>query len=379
MGAVRRNRSHGLRRFAPYIPHVVKGIRDFIGKRKRTGNGSGGRVAKRTRLATSRSRTQTRTRTSNGRRGGGGNNSEHSGSTSVRIRGRRMFPGSMKGFKQVLGEREVRSVTSTRLSYAVNRQGVYLLNLFYNGTASQSAILAKRDLDEMVQNLRQDDFEPVGYPDQWRTMKFMIPKVKTVSRLRNMGTAPVNMTLYTIVARRDQSGDPTASIIVPKSPIIAWGDGMVDAQSTTIGSNPMEPTDPGVTPFKSGQFVNLFKVKKVHEFTLHAGATHKHYVTVYPNKLWTQDLTNTIDYYHGLTTFVIAVVKGDIGEASNEDLDIVYTQGLVEVITEYKASVKTFSKNKRLNTWYTNLPVGILAPIKQVVEDTDIVDDVETV
>lgn len=353
-----------------------------MAKRKRTGVDN--RIVKKVRLTPPRVplRRSVRTRRLRKRisplrrggspiRRGGSNGSEGSGSSSVIIKGGRRFARMFKGFKQVLGPREVRSLTSTKLSYAVNRQGVYLINQFYDGTAVHASVLTKHDIDEMVKNLRQDDFEPAGYPDQWRTMKFFIPKVKTVSRLRNMGTAPVNMTIYTLVARRDQS-------TLSKNPLTAWGDGMVDAQSTTIGSNTMEPTDPGVTPFKSGQFTNLFKVKKVNEFTLHPGSTHKHYVTVYPNKMWTQDLTNTLDYYHNISSFILVVVKGDIGEATNIAEEVVYTPGLVEVVTEYKASVKTFMKNKRLNTWYTNLNTGLLVPVRQVVEDTDIVADVVT-
>lgn len=308
------------------------------------------------------------------RRRGGRGYTDESGSSSCTVKGRRRFRGMFKGFKKVLGPRQVRCVTSTKLPYSGNTQGSVQVNMFYNGANNSIYMGGFLDIEELVKNLRVDQFEPPGLPDQYKTMKFWIPKIKTVSRIRNMGTAPSNVTIYDIVARKDQT---TAAV----EPITAWGTGLFNAQIGTLGTGVLNVAEPGVTPFMSQTFTQLFKVKKVNEFTLHAGSTHKHYFTLYPNKMWTVENTNTTTYHAGETCFVLIVAKGDVGQDTTIGPtfgSVAYTQGVLEIITEYAAKVQAMEKNRALNTWYDSLLGGVTGTT-QVVEDTDIVAPVTTV
>lgn len=300
-------------------------------------------------------------------------NVDQSGSTSVVWKGRPRMKGLFKGLKKVLGPRTVNSLTTTKVPYGANTQAAVMLNLFWNGASNFPYIAGFGDMSEFVTNLRQDDFEPFFAGSQYKTMKYWVPKVKVVHRIRNMGTAPANITLYDLVARRDQ----TTGVI---EPIIAWGNGISNATSSAIGISG-SVSRPGTTPFMSGEFTQYFKIVRVHEFTLHAGATHKHYMTLFPNKMWTPELAATTTYHANETMFTMLVAKGDVGQVDDTSPAnfVVYTNGLVEVITEYRATVAAMAKNKRLNTNYSNLEFTPSLPIEQVVEDTDIISAVETV
>jgi len=304
-------------------------------------------------------------------------NFDQAASSGITIKGRRRMKGLFKGLKKAMGPRVVRSLTSTHIGYSTNSQAAVELNMFYNGVSNFTYMVGFADIAEMVKNLRLDQYEPITSEFSWRTMKFWIPKVRTVHRIRNMGTAPTNITIYNVVARKDQN-------TAVKSPIAAWGDGIFNASSLEIGTTEMEVSDPGVTPFQSGRFTNLFKVVKVTDFTLHAGSTHKHYLTVYPNKIWTLENTAEMTYNSGESAFIILVCKGDVGNAPSGAEPAVpvpaYTPGLVEIVTEYKATIQAMEKNRSIQTWYSSLVKDPApAPIKQVVEDTDIVSEVVTV
>lgn len=283
----------------------------------------------------------------------------------------------MKGFKRVLGPRIVRGSTTTKLATFANQQNSIELNCFPSTTV-QAHIGGFYDLREMLDNLQVDEFQgTVSNTNSWRTLKWFIPKIKVTHRLRNMTTSPLNLTLYDITARKDQ----TAPAITPMQ---AWSDGLDETRiaaafPNSYGSGPITTQRVGVTPFMSPEFCKLFKVRKVNEFTLHPGVTHKHYVTLFPNKMWNGDESTLFSYHSGITTWTLVTIKGDVGQDSTPLAPrVVYTQGTLETITEYQAKAYMFNKNKSLTTWYDNFDV-VITPINQVVEDTDVVAPVDMV
>lgn len=85
--------------------------------------------------------------------------------------------------------------------------------------------------------------------------------------------ANVRMTIYDIIARRDQ---PTTSI---QNPYAAWGQGSTDAALGTA------LTTVGGTPWETDTFNHFYKVLQRTELVLAGGAVHRHRVKLNYNKL----------------------------------------------------------------------------------------------
>lgn len=357
-----------------FLPNAYHGLREGVRLAKNFKNRSSLKRSPRVKTLHSRSKTQTTTKNNGGRRRGP--HMDDAASSSITIKGRRKMNNMLKGFKKVLGPRIVRGSTTTKLATFANQQSSVELNCFATSSV-QTHIGGFYDLREIMDNLLVDEYQgTVSNTTSYKTMKWFISKIRVVHRIRNMTSAPVNLTLYDIVARKDQ----TLAI----TPSQAWSDGLDETRVTaafpnTYGSGPVTTGRVGVTPFMSPEFCKLFKVKKVNEFTLHPGVTHKHYVTLYPNKLWNGDESALFSYHSGITTFTLVTIKGDVGQDSTPLVPrVVYTQGTVEVISEYQAKAFMFNKNKSLTTWYDNFDT-VVGPIKQIVEDTDVLADVEMV
>lgn len=293
-------------------------------------------------------------------------------STGTKVIGRRRRRVMLKGFKKVLGPRVVRGSTSTKISYAANTQTASVLNCFPNpGSPVQTHVAGFYDLTEVMDNVLVDEYQgTTSNVNSYRSLKWFVSKIRMVHRMRNMSTAPVNLQVYDVVARKDQTTGA-------QNPLEAWRDGLDDVRvaaffPNTWGTSAVTVGNVGVTPFLSPKFTKLYKVKRVHEFTLHPGVTHKHYVNVFPNKMWNGEEIKDFSYHSGISTWTMVVAKGDVGQDSAATPQVVYTDGVVEVLSEYEAKAYMFQKSKSLVTWYDDLGVAT-GPIEQVVEDTDVV------
>lgn len=320
-------------------------------------------------------------------RGGAHVPRDDAASTSVTYRGRKRNVKMFKGFKKLFGARTVNSSMGTRVTALAQNQGVSDIRMFYNGVTHTNGIGTSFDVREMMKNLQYDEYNPVGINTKmWKTRKFFISKIKVVSRIRNSTTAPVNVILYDIVARRDTNtiNDLAAT------PSAAWIEGMT--QTTAIvstGGLANGVTRPGATPFMSPTFTKFYKVRKVNEFTLHAGATHKHYITMYPNKLWSYEELEVpsdpvaeygiIGNVSGISAFCMVVLKGGVSHGTTGDAanDGIYSKAALDIVTDYRATGWALEKNRKVSTYYQ---LGHADPgtVTQVVEDTDVVAEVAT-
>lgn len=356
----RRRQRH---RFAPYVKSAIAGAGRVYRLYK---NAKRLRVAVAGKRTISRSRTKTRTRR-RGRRSYG-DNGDDAASSSFIHKGRGRRKAMFRGYKKFLGMRTVNTSMNTKVTIAGGSQAVVCTRLVTNGSSHANTIGSAYDLGLMRDNLRFDEYDPGLNPDAYKTMKFYVSKIKTLTYIRNSTTAPVHIQLYNCVARKDTPSD---------DPTTAWANGLLHAEAPALGTGDILSTRPGATPFQSMEFTKMYKVKKVREFTLHAGSTHKHYMTLYPNKLWSAGELETDTVYGGISTYLMIVAKGDVAHQVLNVNDIVYSYGALDIITDYRATGYMLEKNRSVGTWYQSNPYtsGVL---EQVVEDTDVVAPVDT-
>lgn len=360
----RRSRRRRLARYKPYASAALQvagaGLKRFVNGRVRS---------TKTRLRTSRSRTSTRTRTRTRRRGGAAAMDDAASSSFkhvARKRNRAMF----KGWKKVLGARAVNSSMNTKISVSSQTQNFAEIRQFYNGVGHTLGLGSSTDLLAMVANLRFDEATTTSTNAlSYLTRKFYVSRIKSVSHIRNMTTAPVNITLYDIVPRKDMTED-----FIPSN---MWIQGLANVEAAVANSVDIEATRPGVTPFMSPRLTKFFKIKKVKEFTLHAGSVHKHYVTLYPNKMWTVDEVTEVYYTAGLSVFTLVVVKGGVAHSVAAPSQVVYSNAIVDILTDYHAVGYVMERNPTVSTYY-QLSYVAPDPLEQVVEDTDTVMPVDT-
>lgn len=116
--------------------------------------------------------------------------------------------------------------------------------------------------------------------------------------LTNAANTTAKLTIYDIIARKDNSTSITANPGVG-TPLLAWSQGTITDEAGTANTNLFF----GSTPYTSKVFTELYKVVKTTDVMLDVGRTHQHQVTWSPltkvddGYLKYQTVLKNISYY----------------------------------------------------------------------------------
>jgi hypothetical protein len=181
--------------------------------------------------------------------------------------------------------------------------------------------------------------------------KVFLSRGRIEIRLTNWSSAPVNVELYNIAARRDQV---TGSSYVP--PGAAWNIGEHYVSGGGAGSGNII----GCLPFDSPQFIDYFVVKKITRFVMGPGDVHVHTSNFKLQKYCRQDVNANTEYQRGLYNTVMGVFSGfpqDDTMAANNTLGsiklgcVVSTRVCFESVSN---NVPTVNLTNNLPTSFTN-------------------------
>lgn len=129
------------------------------------------------------------------------------------------------------------------------------------------------------------------------TARIYLDMCDSVFRFTNQGIASVFLTLYHIIARRDNSSFA--------GPTNAWQTGIVDESGASSAY-----THFGSIPTNSVSFNNYFKIVKIHKVALPAGAVHQHVIRHHPKRVISYEEVNNVTYgVRGLSSYVMWTVS----------------------------------------------------------------------
>lgn len=272
----------------------------------------------------------------------------------------------MKGFKKILAPQILNSVCGGSISTVANRQTAYHLNA-YTGTAAVPSVFLMGASDNSDMNQVLSALDPAttisGANLTAFTRRYMVDSIRAKYQLKNQTTIPITITLYDCVSRRDNTNDAFP-------PIFAWNTGVAD-EAVAVGTsnvNTQQSSFPGSKPFQSQLFCQRWKVKRSTTFILHPGATHCHYINIKPGGLLNFEYTRQNAYLKGLTTCLMAVIKGGVAASSLNAADVGESIAEVNYVTETQYRFKCMEKSRTALTQFNTL-AGLAD--RTINEDTD--------
>lgn len=272
-----------------------------------------------------------------------------------------------KGWRRMLGNRFIMTVTAQRIANASNngRSVTNLIN-YANGTfgadpAPQQYIYANGFQDW------QDSFNQLGADEpataqSLKTRKWVVEWIKISHTLKNQTNVPVQVWLYDIVPRRDET---STTGLVLSSPAGDWFDGMNNASTSVY----VGPAHPAATPFMSGIFTRMWKVVRVHKFTLGGGADHVHHVTIRPNLMLSKEMIDEVTVKRNQTYFCMCVIEGNPVNSAPVTGDTVtqnqigFSEFGVNVITNYKSKCYAMEKSRTVMSAFNTLPGALTGEV----------------
>lgn len=272
----------------------------------------------------------------------------------------------MRGFKRILAPQILNSVCGGSISTVANRQTAYQLNAYTgSGAIGSTYLMSLTDNGDMAQVLNSLDPATTisGSNLTTNTRRYFVESIRAKYQLKNQTTIPITVTLYDCVARRDNTSDTF-------SPTFTWTQGIAD-EAVNVGSNQVNAQAsqfPGAKPFQSQLFCQRWKVKRGTTFILHPGATHCHYVTIKPSGLCNFEYTGKNAYIKGLTTSVMAVLKGGVAASSLNAADVGESIAEINYVTETQYKFKAMEKSRTALTQFNSL-AGLAD--RTINEDTD--------
>jgi hypothetical protein len=272
--------------------------------------------------------------------------------------GRRAF----KGLSKLAGTRKLISVAGGRVENSTpSGQKAANISMYTAQSGANSEIIAGSvDLGDMQTVIRADDPTTtvvVGASSDF-PRRYWVKKIWTETQFKNQTIVPVKMTIYTVVARRDQQtyGSPLDRWLTGLAP-----EAIVPGYSTTM---------PGLTPFMSEEFVLNYRVVNVSKTMLHPGSSHIHHITCKPRRM--QMGENNQDYYclSGQSMMVLAVFEGQVINAATDKTQVNYAPFAIDYTTEYHAEFMSFEKSRTLYSFANGLKALTTAAVT-VTEDSE--------
>lgn len=274
---------------------------------------------------------------------------------------RPLHPRVLRSLRKIMAPRWTQSVAQQRVTSTVSQQQPVTLTVGYNGLAQSQYLLTSQDFNMMFQNLNGDETVPAAISANV-PRKLVVRQAKVKHTIKNQTNIPVEITLYTCMARRDaQNGsnfDPTTLF-----------NGGISLEQFGVGST-LNSLFPGATPFMSEEFCQYWKVKKVTKFNLHPGSEHKYFIVTKPGKIFNENLTSNDALIMNTTIATIMVVKGGLVQDTSTPFNVTYGTAEVDVISEAKYEFMAVEKSRTLYNAFTNLPASVTVQ-GTVLEDTD--------
>lgn len=146
-------------------------------------------------------------------------------------------------------------------------------------------------------------------PTNATNLEPFISKTNHCLTLTSFVNASQTVTLYDVLCKRDTNEHPGLS----------WSTGLFLQEDNTSTANSFPV---GITPYQSKNFREKWKIEKVTKLQLRPGETHKHYVTVNPNKSVSNARISGINseavetYLAGVTRAVMVVIEGTLGRGT---------------------------------------------------------------
>lgn len=135
----------------------------------------------------------------------------------------------------------------------------------------------------------------------YATNKFIVHTAYMEQKITNMDKGNVQITLYDVVPKRDIS-DSNYYMIA------AFTNGLADMND--VGGTTHNISNLGATPFDSPRFCQYFTVKNVTKVTLGQGQCHIHRTRVNVNRVFTEELFQSLVYLRGITTSTMLIANG---------------------------------------------------------------------
>lgn len=291
----------------------------------------------------------------------------------------------LKGFKRIFAPCYLNGKVSTKVNVNPNVQNYENINLFYNGHGYVKGIPSLWDTDQLYNTLRADqpadastNNPSAGYDN---TFRYFIASIKLKTEYRNATTSPLDIAIYDIISRKDQSQvtsgvDPNFQYLPELgSPTTTWVNGMTEEVSPGVGNVVMDATHPGAKPFLSEKFCHFYKVAKVNHLTLGPGESHIHWVSIKPGRLFNRTYTRFLACISHQTYFQMVIIRGGVAHKVLDPTKVTYSEAVLDVVTEYRYKAHMFNKN-RTNTACFEEIIDPTGPWEQVNEDIAAVQNV---
>lgn len=140
---------------------------------------------------------------------------------------------------------------------------------------------------------------PASAPTGNFTRRFLLERIEQKITYTNASSASCILDIYQVVCKQDN--DLTSALA-------AWQDGVQMETSLPPGTPPWAVL--GIKPWHSQRFKEFFQVSKNYSINLSPGASHQHTVMLSPNVIMKEQRIRENNCYKGLTSFVLAIVKG---------------------------------------------------------------------
>jgi hypothetical protein len=293
----------------------------------------------------------------------------------------------LKGFKRIFAPAYLNGKVATKVTVTPNVQTFENVNLFYNGFGYVKGVPSLWDTDQVYNTLRADQptdastNNPSGGYDN--TFRYFISSIKLKTEYRNATTAPLDLAIYDIVARKDQSQVTTG--VSPffqynpsiGSPTTTWANGLTEEAIPFpgVGTSLMGADQPGAKPFLSEKFCHFYRVAKVNHMTLGPGESHIHWVSIRPGRLFNRTYTRLLGAMAGHTYFQMCIIRGGVAHKQLDATKVSYSEAALDIITEYSYKANMFSKNRTTAARFEE-PIDPAGFWEQVNEDVAAIQNV---
>jgi len=224
------------------------------------------------------------------------------------------------------GSSESRAITK------ITQPNIYMINdgqnmTSINGRQEYQAFqsLTQANLQGMIQTVTPGGTAPLA-PGNGTPSRCIIESLDSQLTLSNNTNFATEMTLYDVVLKRDilvsnliRVGDFVANELWALNGQNGCEDFILQGIRAATGQDNTDSTDPsryvGSLPFDSQFFRDYFKVVKRTEVLLSPGGSHRHNVSLKPNKLIDQSIVGqeNLAGIKGLTYMTLAYVRGIAG------------------------------------------------------------------
>lgn len=292
----------------------------------------------------------------------------------MRFKGKKR--GGTKGFKKILAPQVLNAVIQGRITSVVSQQTPTDVQLYNGATAQTPFLCGSVDLTDCQSILGAT--EPTAATQgaagngTAATRRMWLQSIDCKITFKNQTNTPVDVVLYDCVARRD--GQSTSS------PYFAWTGGLVDENVAVVpgNANALSARFPGAKPFQSQLFCQEYNVRRTAKFVLGAGSNHIHTISIKPKYLISNERVRNFNFFKGLSTSLLAVVKGGVVQDTTTPFNVAYGSAEVDYISEVQYKFSAFERSRTAYTQYSSLPATLTVQ-GTILEDTDVVAAVATV